>query len=302
MTLRRILTALFALLLLALVAQPSGVRAQDRPPDPAQITLDPDGDYLSDEEELQIGTDPNKYDTDGDGLGDGAEFRADGWNTNPLAADTDGDGLDDGMELFVHRTDPKLADSDGDGAGDGTELAAGTNPNDPASRPEDGIDLDPDKDGLIDEEELQIGTDPTKFDTDADGLGDGDEFVTYKSDPLRADTDGDGLSDGAEVNKHRTDPLAKDSDRDGFDDGVEFRAGSDPADPKSVPSADEPEPSPSPQPSPVPSPVKGVSQLPNTGTGTTAGDGGFGPAAFLTLLTLAAGLASAGLAARRRRA
>ena len=103
---RRIVAFLAAFLLLALVAQPGGGRAQEGPPDAAAIELDADGDELMDEQELQIGTDPTKYDTDGDGLGDGAEFRADGWNTNPLAADTDGDGLDDGDELFFYGTDP----------------------------------------------------------------------------------------------------------------------------------------------------------------------------------------------------
>ncbi|MDP9364633.1 MAG: hypothetical protein M3Q10_10490, partial [Chloroflexota bacterium] len=117
--------------------------ATDETPAPAagdEVTLDPDEDGLIDEEELEIGTDPTLFDTDGDGLGDGAEVRADGWGTDPLESDTDGDGLADGDELFTHDTDPKLADSDEDGTDDGAELDAGTNPNDPASRPGGGGD------------------------------------------------------------------------------------------------------------------------------------------------------------------
>ncbi|MFQ6116426.1 MAG: thrombospondin type 3 repeat-containing protein, partial [bacterium] len=45
----------------------------------------------------------------------------------------------------------------------------------------------------------RYGTNPTVVDTDGDGLGDGEEVLTYKTDPLVADTDGDTYSDGAEV-------------------------------------------------------------------------------------------------------
>ena len=107
-----------------------------------------------------------------------------------------------------------------------------------------GMDDDWDKDGLTNEFELQIGTDPHKADTDGDGLSDGDEVLKYHTDPLKKDTDGDGLtdyeevmishtdplnpdtdgdglSDGDEVNKYHTDPLKKDTDGDGLTDGEE---------------------------------------------------------------------------------
>jgi len=42
-------------------------------------------------------TDPHKWDTDGDGLGDGEEVYT--YHTNPLKPDTDGDGLTDGEEI-----------------------------------------------------------------------------------------------------------------------------------------------------------------------------------------------------------
>ena len=73
---------------------------------------DSDGDGLSDERELEIGTDPQNADSDSDGI-------------------TDGDELDLG-------TDPNESDTDGDGTSDGDELAAGTDPNEASSRPDTG--------------------------------------------------------------------------------------------------------------------------------------------------------------------
>ncbi len=58
---------------------------------------------------------------------------------------------------------------------------------------------DSDSDGLTDEEEKALGTDPKNFDSDADGLIDSAEVNIYKTDPLNADTDGDGYQDGQEV-------------------------------------------------------------------------------------------------------
>jgi hypothetical protein len=58
---------------------------------------------------------------------------------------------------------------------------------------------DTDGDGLTDDEEKTLGTDPNKKDTDGDGLYDREEVKVYKTDPLKKDTDGDGISDGDEV-------------------------------------------------------------------------------------------------------
>jgi outer membrane protein OmpA-like peptidoglycan-associated protein len=84
-----------------------------------------------------------------------------------------------------------------------------------------GGDNDADKDGLLKSEEKRLGTDPDKYDTDGDGLGDGDEVKKYHTNPLKIDTDGDGLSDGDEVLKYHTDPLKVDTDGDGLSDGDE---------------------------------------------------------------------------------
>jgi len=73
--------------------------------------IDTDGDLLSDEDELLIGTDKNNPDTDGDTLTDGFTDSTrnlvgelDGC-TNPLLIDTDWDGTNDNVEL-EEGTDP----------------------------------------------------------------------------------------------------------------------------------------------------------------------------------------------------
>ncbi len=48
------------------------------------------------------------------------------------------------------------------------------------------VEIDTDNDGLTDDEELALGTDPTLADTDGDGVNDGDE-VAAGEDPLTAD-------------------------------------------------------------------------------------------------------------------
>ena len=59
---------------------------------------DSDSDGLTDEEEKALGTDPNKWDTDDDSLGDRAEVKI--YKTDPLNPDTDGDGFKDGEEVI----------------------------------------------------------------------------------------------------------------------------------------------------------------------------------------------------------
>lgn len=70
---------------------------------------------------------------------------------------------------------------------------------------------DTDGDGLSDEEEAKIGTDPNNPDTDGDGLLDGKEVNKYKTNPKDPDTDGGGIKDGVEV-KYGADPLDADDD------------------------------------------------------------------------------------------
>ncbi len=88
--------------------------------------------------------------------------------------------------------------------------------------------LDCDRDGLTDEEEKSIGTDPCNADTDGDGLSDFEEVRTIGTSPIRSDTDGDGLSDRDELKVYATDPRDPDSDADGIVDGEEIQRRTDP--------------------------------------------------------------------------
>jgi hypothetical protein len=71
---------------------------------------------------------------------------------------------------------------------------------------------DSDGDGLMDGQEVRLGTDPLKLDTDGDRRNDHAE-VMAGTNPFDPDTDNDGLIDGNEV---ITDPLDADSDDDGI--------------------------------------------------------------------------------------
>jgi Tol biopolymer transport system component len=101
-------------------------------------------------------------------------------------------------------------DTDGDGLTNQNEQAIGTDPN----------NADTDRDGLLDGQEvLRLGTNPLLPDSDGDGLTDGDE-VKRGTNPLNPDTDGDSLRDGDEV-RIGTNPLKQDTDGDGLNDGAE---------------------------------------------------------------------------------
>ena len=62
---------------------------------------------------------------------------------------------------------------------------------------------DSDNDGLTNEEELAIGTDPNLVDTDGDSLSDREELEVYKTNPLNMDSDNDGYTDGEEIDMLR---------------------------------------------------------------------------------------------------
>jgi len=230
--------------------------------------VDSDGDGLSDEDEVAVGTDPDDADTDDDGIDDGTEVRGDA-GTDPTDPDTDGDGLCDGPGdpgdecaggvdgedadadgvVDEGETDPTDADTDGGGVSDGDEvLDDGTDPLDPGDDRTD--DRDSDGDGLTDGEERDLGTDPDDPDTDDDGIDDGTEVGgEVGTDPTDADTDGDGLCDGPEdgdgecvggedldadgvVDEGETDPSDFDTDDGGVGDGAEVLVdGTDPLDP-----------------------------------------------------------------------
>jgi hypothetical protein len=82
------------------------------------VTVDTDGDGLTDCEEVALGTDPLDPDTDDDGLTDGEEVAL---GTDPLVGDSDGDEIPDGSDpdviadvvtalpvgVFANRGDPE---------------------------------------------------------------------------------------------------------------------------------------------------------------------------------------------------
>lgn len=222
---------------------------------------DADGDCLDDALEIAIGTNPNNWDTDGDGLSDGDEYLGppsacdtDGWITNPLNVDTDGDGLEDGpidlawpghgfdglTEQTYLNTRPDVVDSDGDGMPDGWEAVFGLFG--PPQVPAWLIDMygyvwavpapagcgatDPTNatDANQDSDTFVIGP---PFPAGQDGLNNLAEFVN-KTNPCDPDTDRDGFRDGVEVFGTFgvvTDPNDQDTDKDGLCDGVERNTG-----------------------------------------------------------------------------
>ncbi len=172
----------------------------------------------------KLDTNPFEVDTDGDGLGDGAEFRT--YSTCAILADTDGDGLSDGAEILFFGSDPLELDSDRDRLEDGDEVFLyGTQP----------ALADTDSDRLDDYTELFEFpfTDPVDPDMDDDGALDGEELLDWDTsimNHLDRDSDNDGLSDGDEIYVFGTSPIEADEDRGGSNDGAELGSGTDPVD------------------------------------------------------------------------
>lgn len=224
--------------------------------------IDSDGDGLLDifETKLFDNYDINSQDSNGNGIPDGLED-PDGdsltnieemkFQTDPLTKDTgldsDGDGLTDYQEIFMTLTDPNLADTDSNGVSDADEDPDGdglTNlqevqlGSDPHTITDRNNILDSDNDGLTDYQEINLTmTDPFNADTDGNGITDayedldsdgltnfqemklGTNPLVSDSHELRKDTDGDGLVDVYEIKITNTDPLLSDSNSDGIPDG-----------------------------------------------------------------------------------
>ena len=118
---------------------------------------------------------------------------------------------------------------------------------------------DDDGDGLSNNREAELGTQPDNADTDGDGLNDGQEVNQYGTNPKQQDSDGDTLSDGEEVNTHGTSPSNPDTDGDGVTDGVEVAGGSDPL----LPPTSTPIPSDTPTGTPLPTATPTASLTPS---------------------------------------
>ena len=188
---------------------------------------DCDGDGVTNGDEATNGTDPYQAssDTDGDGIDDDTETNNGTDSSNPCdpiqaagytgydagnaiwaTADCDSDGLSNGEEVMLG-TGVYVADTDGDTINDGQEVADGTNPFDDCDSlggtPLPASFCDRDEDGLSDDEEAALGTDPDNPDTDGDTINDGQE-VSDGTDPLEpCDSEGgtppQGIICGVEI-------------------------------------------------------------------------------------------------------
>ena len=132
---------------------------------------DPDGDGLSDDQEIALGTSPDTWDTDGDGLSDYYEWQSSAdYYTNPLEADTDGDQLNDALEIRIG-TFANIADSDGDGLSDGQEVRHLEKVDDVYSMA-GGWQI-----SLPGDSTMWVSSDPLQADADWDGLNDDEELT-----------------------------------------------------------------------------------------------------------------------------
>ena len=190
------------------------------PPKPSSAPSfgkDNDGDDLTDQEELLLGTNPEDADHDDDGLLDGEEYygtyygvskldaisnltneeNAGSYKTDPMNPDSDGDGLPDGLELGRTECIPI------NGEIMGTDLTA-------TFEFQDWNDLEGETSDIMtfiadaDSDDIRTRTNPLRADTNTDGVIDGDEGL--------GDADGDGLP-------NCLDPA---SDNDGLHDGTEL--------------------------------------------------------------------------------
>ena len=131
------------------------------------LTTDTDGDGVSDDVEELVGCDPNKTDSDDDGLTDYEEL----FVTNTDATNRTS------VEAGVTDAD---ADSDGDGISNREEMDAGANP----------LNTDTDRDGISDyDEKNTYGTGIALPDSDGDGIEDGEELALGLN-PLNTNTNG----------------------------------------------------------------------------------------------------------------
>lgn len=170
---KALLSSATLLILFTMLLVPAAARAQS--------TADSDGDGLPDAWETQYNLNPN--------------------NANGIhgaAGDPDRDGLPNSDE-FANGTNPRRADTDGDGLTDLWEVENLLNVQNASG--DDGANGDPDLDGLINKDEMALGTDPYDWDTDNDSMPDGWEVTEGilprdnrgRNGP-KGDADGDGES------------------------------------------------------------------------------------------------------------
>lgn len=209
-----------------------------------QGDVDPDQDGFSNLYESIRETDPNNWDSDGDGVSDGWQYPNHSTNYTWQSGDTWEDS-------FFRDRDPDTCCSwyyfnNGELVGDGEgELFIDQFPNDAneywdtdGDTIPDNLDTDDDNDGLTDIYETTVKrsgwdwttSNPYKKDTDGDGIEDGEDAIPwydresidtdgdFQGDNEDIDDDGDGMWD-SEEKELGLDPLNPDSDGDGWFDG-----------------------------------------------------------------------------------
>lgn len=138
-------------------------------------------------------------------------------------------------------------------ASEGLDLATGTiatkspatsQPKNTSSTQEQPQAPDQDQDGLSDNAEIMLGTDPAKWDTDSDSVSDGDEVNRTRTDPKKSDqntvapkprrpapatqtSSTQQTSTTPPTSTPATPPVSVDPDRDGLTDAEESRYGAD---------------------------------------------------------------------------
>ncbi|MBI4822062.1 MAG: hypothetical protein HY791_37740 [Deltaproteobacteria bacterium] len=150
-------------------------------------------------------------DTDGDGLTDEVELDL---GTSIRLIDTDEDNLNDRLEHVLRSVglDPLRHERDDPAGAWPAECPLPGSPNPNAFPPS----LDQDGDGLTDCEEILLRSDPTLFDSDSDGVPDPLEF-RYGTNLIANDGKEDKEADGfANIDEYRyhLDPLSKDRSLD----------------------------------------------------------------------------------------
>ena len=163
-------------------------------------------------------------------------------------------GSAEGITASQSATGPTAFGATPPASSNGSQNASASEPT-PTPTPTEAVadTSDADDDGLTADEETALGTNPSRPDTDDDGINDGMEVKDYETNPLALDTDGDGVTDGDEVSGeygaisptnadsdydglsdgdelflHHTNPVMSDTDTDGESDGAEIAANRDP--------------------------------------------------------------------------